>query len=136
MIFSTHRNKFWGNPKRQGIFIIICLLVALPVMFYSIYDSNHEEVWIKNDFEIKEGYTIGIVDLSDSTLYSSIINSSDTSVSMENFHLIPVSTFMKVIDITPDQQFFKVKWTVERNHKLPDAHYQCWISHLFVKKNM
>lgn len=48
-MISTHGNEFLSKPKIQGILIIICMLVALPIMIYSIYDSNREEVWIKND---------------------------------------------------------------------------------------
>ena len=133
-MFSTHGDKFWGNPKMQGIFIIICMLVALPVMIYSIYDSNREEVWIKNDFEVTDGYTIGLNNLSDSTIYKTMINSLDTNVSLKTFHLVPVSKFMKIIESTPDNHFHKIKWTIKRDHKLPDSHNECWISQLLVEK--
>ncbi len=134
-MISTHGNEFLSNPKIKGILIIICMLVALPIMIFSIYDSNREEVWIKNDFEVRDGYTLGVTNLADSTLYKTIINSLDTNISLKKFHLIPVSQYMKVIESTSDNQFLKVKWTIKRNNMLPDSHYQCWISQLLIERS-
>lgn len=135
MIFSSHGNKFWSNKNIQGLTIIFCFLVTIPKMIYSIYDSNREHVWIKNELVIKDGFTIGLKQLSDSTYYKKMLNTLDTINSLEKFQLVPVSIFVKIIESTPDKQFFKIKWTIKRNRKLLDLDYQCWISQLLIEKS-
>lgn len=134
-MFSTHGDWFWSSPKRQGVFIIICLLVGLSVMIYSLYDSSREEVWIKDDFEFQSGYTLGFNNLSDSTKYLNVLKTKDTTVSLRMFHLVPYSKFMKVIEISKGNKFFKIKWTIQDQHSRLDSDFECWISNSLIERN-
>lgn len=134
-MFSTHGDKFWSSPKRQGIFIIICLLVGVSGMIYSLYDSSREEVWIKDGFEFQSGYTLGFNNLSDSTRYLNVLQSKDTTVSLRMFHLVPISRFMKVVEISKGNNFFKIKWTIPGQHRRPNSDFECWISKSLIERN-